>query len=73
MPGEEYERVNPIIGGYVTARTEVRGIMGDGDVVIVVLYIPEVIADRGETISIDEYEIPLGLNDLYAQMGIGIE
>ena len=73
MAGEEYGRDNPTIPGYVTARVRVEGIMEYQDAVIVVLYIPEQIADKGETISIDEYEVPLGLENLHAQMGVCIE
>ena len=62
------------LGAYCNgARITVHGTMQFGDTVIVVLYIPADMASQGETISIDEYESPLGLNDLYAQMGICVE
>ena len=73
MPGEEYSRENPVIQGFITARKVVQGVMGEQDTVIVVLYIPIEIADQGVTISIDEYEIPLGIDNLHAQMGVCVE
>ena len=73
MAGDTYNITNPVIDGYMTARITVHGTMQFGDAVIVVLYIPADMASQGETISIDEYESPLGLNDLYAQMGICVE
>ena len=73
MPGEEYSRDNPTMSGYITARKIVHGTMGTQDVVVVVLYIPEEIAELGETISIEDYEVSLGLDALHAQMGICIE
>jgi hypothetical protein len=30
-------------------------------------------AEKGETTSIDEYEVPLGMENLHAQMGVCIE
>ena len=73
MPGEEYSRDNPEIRGFITARKVIQGVMGEQDTVIVVLYIPIEIADQGVTISIDEYEIPLGIDNLHAQMGVCVE
>ena len=71
--GDEYSRDNPVIKGFVTARVRVAGIMEARDVEVTVLYIPEEIAALGATISIDEYEIPLGLDNLHAQMGVCTE
>lgn len=73
MAGEQYSRTNPEIPGYVTARVRVQGVMGSQHTVIVVLYIPEEMAEQGETTSIDEYEVPLGMDNLHAQMGVCIE
>ncbi len=73
LAGEKYERENPSVPGYVTARVRVEGTMEYQDCVIVVLYIPEQMAKKGETIAIDEYEVPLGMENLHAQMGVCIE
>jgi hypothetical protein len=73
MPGDPYSRENPEIPGYTTARIRIEGVMGDQDITIVVLYIRIDDADEGETTSIDDYEVPLGLDNLYAQMGVEIE
>ena len=71
--GDEYSRDNPVIKGFTTARVRVAGIMEARDVEVTVLYIPDKIAALGATISIDEYEIPLGLDNLHAQMGVCTE
>ncbi len=73
LTGEDYNVRNPVIPGYVTARIRVQGEMGSQHTVIVVLYIPEEMAEKGETTSIDEYEVPLGMENLHAQMGVCIE
>ena len=73
MPGDDYYRLNPDIPGYVTARIAVQGTIGNRDLVIVVLYLPRELALQGNTISIDEYEVPLGMDNLHAQMGVEVE
>ena len=71
--GDEYSRDNPVIKGFTTAWVRVAGVMETRDVEVTVLYIPDEIAALGATISIDEYEIPLGLDNLHAQMGVCTE
>ena len=73
MAGDYYELENPEIKGYMTARRVVQGTMEHSDAVVVVLYVPVEIAEKGRTISIDDYEVPLGLENLYAQMGVCVE
>ena len=73
MPGEEYSREIPDIPGFVTARIIVHGTMGNTEEEVVVFYIPEDMADKGDTIAIIEDPVPLGLDHQYAQMGICVE
>ena len=70
MPGERYDVQNPEVPGYRTVRSGVSGTMGYRDVQVVVLYLP---MEEGNTVSLEEYDTPLGLENLYAQMGICIE
>ena len=73
MPGENYDVPTPTLAGYVTARQRVTGTMGYADVTVVVIYLPEDMVGPGGLISIEDYEVPLGLDNLHAQMGICIE
>ena len=71
--GDEYDRENPVIEGYTTARERIKGTMEAMDTEITVIYIPLEIAELGDTASIDDYEVPLGLDNLHAQMGVCVE
>ena len=66
--GETYSVDVPQIPGYMPSRNNVEGVMGGCDVTVTVLYIPE-----NETIIIDKYGAPLGLDHYNMQIGVCIE
>ena len=73
MAGEDYSVASPAVEGYVMSNNRVSGRMEYRDTTVTVLYIPEDMAAVNTLILLDEYEVPLGLDNLFAQMGLCTE
>ena len=84
MPGDTYNVQSPSLAGYVTGTQSVAGTMGSADVTVVVIYLPsgtgpedgdgdDPYPANGGLVSITDYEVPLGLDNLHAQMGVCVE
>lgn len=66
--GETYDVVSPVIPGYTATLLRVQGTMPNHDVEYLVLYLP------GDGLRIlDDYETPLGLGNVYINIGDCIE
>ena len=70
MAGSGYRVTSPSVAGYTMSASLVSGTMGYSNVTVTVLYLPDA---SGETVSIEDYESPLGLDNLHAQMGVCTE
>ena len=67
-PGDPYDVVSPVIPGYTATLVRVQGVMPNHDVDYVVLYLP------GDGLHIlDDYETPLGLGNVFINIGDCIE
>lgn len=67
-PGDPYDVVSPVIPGYTATLVRVQGVMPNHDVDYVVLYLP------GDGLHIlDDYETPLGLGNVFINIGECIE
>ena len=63
MSGDGYSVVSPVIPGYKSSLAVVSGTMPNRDVEIVVIYVPE------DEILIEDFETPLGLGDVFINVG----
>ena len=64
--GETYSVQSPAITGFRPSRTRVTGVQPARDVVITVLYVED-------TITIDDIDTPLGIGQVYINVGDCIE
>ena len=71
---DRYSVTSPVVPGYQQPRPVVSGVMGSHDETITVLYVPVPVQDTGvRLINIEDYETPLGLGNVYMQVGICLE
>ncbi len=68
-PDEDYDVVSPVIPGYTATLLRVSGTMPNHDMEYTVIYVPE----NSKLIPIDDYNIPLGLGDLWIHVGVCFE
>ena len=67
-PGAPYDVPSPVIPGYTPTIVRVQGTMPDHNVEVLVLYLP------GDGLHIlDDYETPLGLGNVFINIGECIE
>ena len=70
--GDAYDVPSPGIEGYVAVPGRIRGTNPGRDESYTVIYIPED-ADIGNLILLEDFDIPLGMGQIYMQEGIGVE
>ena len=63
--GDNYNVVSPVIRGYFASRVRVAGVMPNRNVDELVIYVP------GETIV--DYDVPLGIGNIFLNIGECIE
>ena len=68
VAGDPYNVVSPTIRGYTTTTLRVTGVMPESDLTRTVVYIP-----GNNTIVIDDFETPLGLGDVFINVGDCLE
>ena len=68
-PGDDYDVVSPVIPGYTATMLRVSGTMPDRDLEYTVIYIPE----NARLIPIEDYNIPLGLGEIWMHVGVCFE
>ena len=68
VAGDPYNIVSPTIRGYTTTTLRVTGVMPESDLTRTVVYIP-----GNNTIVIDDFETPLGLGDVFINVGDCLE
>ena len=61
--------VSPVIPGYTATMLRVSGTMPDRDLEYTVIYIPE----NARLIPIEDYNIPLGLGEIWMHVGVCFE
>ena len=69
-PGENYDVPSPVIPGYTPTLVRVQGTMPDHNVDYLVLYVP---GEGGQVYIIDDFETPLGLGNVFLNIGDCIE
>ena len=78
--GTPYNVPSPVIPGYVATLLRVSGVMPERDLQFIVIYIPTTgetplfpILEETQLLSIEDYEVPLGLGFSMSNLGICME
>ena len=66
-PGTDYDVPSPVIPGYTASIIRVVGTMPNHDMFYVVIYVPE------DSILIDDYDTPLGVDNIQIHVGVCYE